>query len=64
LPTSWNGPGTEYIDTHIRLENGEEIPLDFDCQGRDGLFDLDQLFAVWSDSDVEALITRLRNRNQ
>jgi hypothetical protein len=54
--------GTEYIDTHFRLENGEEVALDFDCLGRDGCFDQDQLFAVWSDADVAALIHRLQNR--
>lgn len=54
--------GTETIDTLYRLEAGEEIALDFDCLGRDGCFDDDQQFAVWSDADVEALITRLQNR--
>lgn len=55
-------PGTEYIDAHNRLEDGADVPLDFDCLDRDGLFDDDQLFAVWSDADVEALIVRLQNR--
>lgn len=43
-------------------KNGTTFPLDFDSQGRDGCFEVDQLFAVWDDSDVEALIARLQNR--
>jgi hypothetical protein len=39
--------------------SGESLPMDFNCQGRDGLFDDDQLFAVWEPADVLALITRL-----
>lgn len=40
---------------------GEDIPLDFsDAQDfRDGLFDDEQLYAVWSTQDVRALIARL-----
>lgn len=41
-------------------EDGISIPLDFDAQFRDGLFDDDQLFAVWSDEDVRQLIERLQ----
>ena len=41
------------------LEHGASIKMDFDCQGRDGLFDDDQLFAVWENEDVERLIERL-----
>lgn len=55
-------PGTQTMDTYNRLDVGEEIPLDFDCLGRDGCFDEDQLFAVWSDADVEALIDRIVRR--
>ena len=39
---------------------GESISLDFDCQGRDGMFDNKQLFAVWEREDVLALIERLK----
>lgn len=39
--------------------SGESVAMDFDCQGRDGLFDDDQLFAVWEPADVAALIARL-----
>jgi len=51
--------GEECIDALYRLEVGEAIPVDLDCQSRDGLFDDDQLFAVWDDADVAALIARL-----
>lgn len=40
-------------------ETGESIPLDYECQSRDGMFDADQLFAVWEPQDVAALIARL-----
>lgn len=39
---------------------GAQIPLDFDCQTRDGLFDVDQMFFVFSGANVEALIARLQ----
>lgn len=34
-------------------------PLDYDICGRDGMFEVDQLFAVFERHDVEALIARL-----
>lgn len=40
-------------------ELGVSLAMDFDCQGRDGCFDEDQLFAVWEAADVAALIERL-----
>jgi hypothetical protein len=40
-------------------ENGTELAMDFDCCGRDGCFDEDQLFSVWSNDDRLALIKRL-----
>jgi len=36
-------------------ETGESVLLDFDCGGRDGCFDKDQLFAVYDERDVEML---------
>lgn len=41
-------------------ETGKSIPMDFDCQGRDGCFESEQLFAVWERPDVEGLIARLQ----
>lgn len=40
--------------------NGTSLRMDFDCQGRDGCFEKDQLFAVWEKEDVMALINRLK----
>lgn len=42
-------------------KNGTELKMDFYCQGRDGLFEDDQLFAIWSDEDRKSLIDRLTN---
>lgn len=38
---------------------GGSLKLDLDCQSRDGLFEKDQLFAVWEKPDLEQLIARL-----
>jgi hypothetical protein len=40
--------------------NGVSLKMDFDCGGRDGCFEDDQLFAVWEKEDIEALINRLQ----
>lgn len=39
---------------------GVSLPMDFESSGRDGEFNLDQLFAVWEPADVEGLISRLQ----
>jgi hypothetical protein len=39
---------------------GGSLAMDFDCESRDGLFEDDQLFAVWEKRDVIALIDRLK----
>lgn len=36
------------------------IKMDFDCYGRDGLFEEKQLFAVYEKQDVEGLINALQ----
>lgn len=41
-------------------DEGKSLNMDFDCMGRDGMFDNDQLFAVWELADVDALIVRLK----
>jgi len=41
-------------------ETGCSIYMDFDCMGRDGLFDEEQLFAIWETADIVALIDRLK----
>lgn len=50
----------EFADKLLAAERtGGSVALDLDCQGRDGLFDDDQLFVVWEPADVAALIARL-----
>ena len=39
---------------------GVSLRMDFDCLGRDGCFETDQLFAVYEPQDVAALIERLK----
>jgi len=36
------------------------ISLDFDCESRDGMFDDDQLFAVYEQKDIDGLIEKLK----
>lgn len=43
-----------------RMEKGEDVSLDFDFFGRDGLYEKNQLFAVYSRKDVEDLIKALQ----
>lgn len=40
-------------------KEGIAFPLDFEQTGRDGLFDPDQLFAVWEKTDVVNFIGKL-----
>lgn len=52
-----SGDALSIID---RMMEGESSPpLDYDSYGRDGLFDADQLFAVFEPADVRALMTHL-----
>jgi hypothetical protein len=41
-------------------DTGESLAMDFDCTGRDGCFEPNQLFAVWEEADIRALIERLK----
>lgn len=43
----------------VAEETASSFSMDFDCQGRDGSFDEDQLFVVWEQTDVAALVARL-----
>ena len=47
------------VDEMMALETGESLPLNFDLEYRDGLFDDNQLFAIWDENDAKALIARL-----
>lgn len=40
-------------------ENGASLVMDFDCCGRDGCFEDDQLFAIYEKKDVEMLVGKL-----
>lgn len=50
-------------ERHMRMleaQGGSEIRMQYDNPGRDGAFADDQLYAVWSDSDVAGLISALQ----
>lgn len=49
----------EFFTACEAMQRGETRAIDFDIQGRDGLFDNEQLFAVWDRDDVTNLIARL-----
>lgn len=44
---------------HEAMESARSFELDFNCLGRDGMFDDSQLFAIFEPDDVIALIRRL-----
>lgn len=50
----------EFLENLAVAEGGKNIPMDFDCQSKDGIFEYGQLFAVWEDKDVSDLIERLK----
>lgn len=51
----------EWTDTLFEaIEKGTSFKLDYDCLGRDGMFDDKQLFAVFEKEDVVMLIERLK----
>jgi hypothetical protein len=50
----------EMLERLDRAEAGESIAMDFDTVGRDGLFDRDQLFAVWESADVAAFLATIQ----
>jgi hypothetical protein len=51
----------EFIELLERAEKtGESLAMDFESEGRDGCFEDNQLFAVWEEVDVVALIQRLK----
>lgn len=55
----WGDP-EEFSDVLFKAEKtGESIDMDFNDTGRDGMFDEDQLFAVWEKKDLTQLIDRL-----
>jgi hypothetical protein len=49
-----------YFDALESMQRGEETPpLDYDITSKDGLYEREQLFAVFERRDVEALVARL-----
>ena len=49
----------EYNDIIATAENGTRFELDLECEGRDGMFDEDQLFVVFQKPDIAVLMKRL-----
>jgi hypothetical protein len=50
----------EFIEKCELMEKGESHDVDFESTGRDGLFDDEQLYAIYEKVDVEKLIARLQ----
>jgi len=42
------------------MEKGEDVPRETDCCQRDGMFDYDRKFLVYSGHDVETMIETLK----
>lgn len=54
--------GSEAIEYQLNLRNTfQEFETDLECSGRDGLYEDENLFVVWSEKDVTKLITYLQN---
>jgi len=45
----------------MMAEDGTSLPVCFDFIARDGMFQKDQLFAVWERADLDTLIAFARN---
>lgn len=46
------------------LMTGKSLTMDFDCMQRDGLFEKEQLFAIYEEKDVESFINALKDKSQ
>lgn len=51
--------GDSPLDSLMDLDAGKEVAVDLEFTDRDGFYEPDMRFAVWSPEDVQALITRL-----
>lgn len=60
FPEGWKDSGDIADDQVAMLRGDEGKPADYDCAGRDGLFDEGQLFLVWNEVDHEKLIELLQ----
>lgn len=50
----------DYLTKCEMMEKGESVPMDFESTSREGLFDEEQLYAVYEKKDIEKLIARLQ----
>ena len=55
----WVGGCDREDDGLFGLDNGLDVPVDLDCEGRDGIFDDARRFAVWSLDDMRVLRDRI-----
>lgn len=49
----------DFVEKCGRMEKGESLSTDFNFSGREGMFDNEQLFAIYEKDDVEKLIKEL-----
>ena len=50
----------EYHDNIVQaVENKTSLKLDFDCAGRDGMYEEDMMYAVYEKDDIAQFILRL-----
>jgi len=56
-----NESSDDFFEKCQRMEKGDSIPVDFEYSGREGMFDDQQLYAVYEKNDVEELIKRLQD---
>ena len=49
----------DFTDKCEAMERGESVKMDFEQTGRDGLFDNNQLYAIYETDDIKELINRL-----
>lgn len=55
------GNSTEHYEQLVAAETqGGDIPIDLRCEQRDGFFEADQLFAVFSKDEVRLMAESLR----
>ena len=54
-----SGEKGDYIAALNKAERGESIGMDFDSWARDGLYELDQLFAIYEPDDIRGMIGKL-----
>jgi len=53
--------GSDMFDKLLQYEKTKEsFPLNVEYYGRDGLYEKDQLYAVYENTDIEQLISRLK----